>query len=172
VIRAAWEDRTLHTRTRLFRPPPPHTRRPVLSFDAAFDGQPHLQLLKEMLAQVCCVMCAVCAVCGVCCDCDWLWAMSEHTAGARCCLLCLQCSLLGSCRRARDCPSLAAALSCRHIIAPGVWHARTSPQGEALLRPRAQLQRGGRLYLDAQLPGVVGGRGGGCASVVCVCVCV
>jgi ribosome biogenesis protein BRX1 len=27
-------------------------RRPVLSFDASFDAQPHLQLLKEMLGQV------------------------------------------------------------------------------------------------------------------------
>ena len=27
--------------------------RPVLSFDANFDQQPHLQLLKEMLTQVC-----------------------------------------------------------------------------------------------------------------------
>ena len=54
--------------------------RPVLSFDAAFDAEPHLQLIREMLTQVgagvlCCVvlggrrLCVVRCVLLLCCVC-------------------------------------------------------------------------------------------------------
>lgn len=50
LLRPPWA-LTTHSarRLRLTRAPP---HRPALSFDANFDAQPHLQLLKEMLTQV------------------------------------------------------------------------------------------------------------------------
>lgn len=137
--------------------------RPVLSFDASFDTQPHTQLLKEMLTQVRVGF-------------GLRWACTLRGRGALSLCSPVYC-LAGKCRGTMSEPGHSdglwallarlaplAGLSCHRVLGvtaarvlrpppPDVRHPQAPPQGQALLRPRAVLHAGGWADMGAQLPG-------------------